>query len=213
MIFDVSLIDDESRARIQEKGIPFYLKLQKTVGKESVLFDDEFKEQYCRYYRLNRCFSPEDKEKYFTVFEEERRTKNCDFRQILMKLYSIKGKSHKGERSEGKAWASFTSKMIASIDPSQPVWDSVVLAKLHEDPDIRFPNHSIIAPENIADKKAYKIEKHVERYNRLKETICRLKEEAKQQGFFDAFRKEFEDAQNLTEEKILDFYLWGVRAK
>ncbi len=200
MIFETKLIDDESKKRIQ-KGIKTYTVLQKAVGNESSVLDNNFQKEYCNYYRLNRCYgAEEDKEKYFAIFEEERKTKVCDFKQILTKLTCIKG----------KLWISFASKMVASIDPTKPVWDQEVLERLYEDPEIRFPK-TVYVPKTVKNKMSYQIEKYVERYNMLKEHICKLKEEAAQPGFFDAFRKEFEGAENLTGEKILDFYLWGTR--
>lgn len=82
--------------------------------------DSDFQHLFNGYYRIRR--NEEWRKEYYSLFARVKKEKSdVTFEYILRELFKI----------EGKVEASFSSKMLATIDPSKPVWDQYVLQNLH----------------------------------------------------------------------------------
>lgn len=77
----------------------------------------EFQRLFNGYYRIRR--NAEWREIYYALFMMARE-EQYTFAQIITSLY----------KATGNVEASFSSKMLATIDPSKPIWDQYVLQNL-----------------------------------------------------------------------------------
>ena len=80
--------------------------------------DAAFQRPYNRFYRVRR--NAEWQSAYYEIMQREKVSAVLSFEDILREMH---------ERT-GSVEASFTSKMIATLDPDRPIWDSVVLERL-----------------------------------------------------------------------------------
>ena len=77
----------------------------------------EFQRAFNGYYRIRR--NEEWRRHYYDLFAKAK-TECFSYEQIITELY----------RLTGNVEASFSSKMLATIDPSKPIWDQYVLQNL-----------------------------------------------------------------------------------
>ena len=77
----------------------------------------DYRRVYNRYYRVRR--NDEWRKQYYDVFSIACH-EHYSFEQIVTELY----------KRTGYVEASFSSKMLATIDPSKPIWDQYVLHNL-----------------------------------------------------------------------------------
>ena len=80
--------------------------------------DSDFQRLYNRFYRVRR--NAEWQAVYYEIMQREKTSAVLSFEDILREMH---------ERT-GNVEASFTSKMIATLDPGRPIWDSIVLERL-----------------------------------------------------------------------------------
>ena len=77
----------------------------------------DFQRAFNGYYRIRR--NEEWRRHYYDLFAKAK-TEQYSFKQIITELY----------RLTGNVEASFSSKMLATIDASKPIWDQYVLQNL-----------------------------------------------------------------------------------
>lgn len=77
----------------------------------------EFQRAFNGYYRIRR--NEEWRQHYYDLFAKAKADR-FSFEQIITELF----------RLTGNVEASFSSKMLATIDPSKPIWDQYVLQNL-----------------------------------------------------------------------------------
>lgn len=77
----------------------------------------EFQRRFNGYYRIRR--NAEWRSIYYALFTKAR-AENYTFEKIILSLYD----------ATGNVEASFSSKMLATIDSSKPIWDQYVLQNL-----------------------------------------------------------------------------------
>lgn len=80
--------------------------------------DAEFQRLYNRFYRVRR--NAEWQAVYYEIMQREKASTDLSFEDVLREMH---------ERT-GNVEAFFTSKMIATLDPDRPIWDSIVLERL-----------------------------------------------------------------------------------
>lgn len=123
---------------------------------------------------------------YYQYLQQHKET-GISFAEALTYLY----------QKHGRLEMSFVSKMVALVDPTFPIWDSVV-TKGH---------FGIIAPSVSTKNRLQKgIEKY-EQYRYCYDTYMQTDEARKKISEFDAlFQKT-----DITDVKKLDFMLWQER--
>ncbi len=99
-------------------GLEGYARIQRTVRKTDVSSDADFQRFYNRFYRVRR--NAEWQSAYYEIMQREKTSADLSFEDILREIH---------ERT-GNVEASFASKMIATLDPDRPIWDSIVLERL-----------------------------------------------------------------------------------
>ena len=100
------------------KGLDKYIKIMDEFRKCDVSQDLEFQRTYKGFYRM-RQRTPEFYKCYFDYMEAHK-SSNITFSNVLSFLYE----------STSRIESSFSSKMLATINPEMPVWDVNVLSNL-----------------------------------------------------------------------------------
>ena len=90
----------------------------------------DFQRLFNGYYRVRR--NDAWRRHYYALFTIARENR-FSFEQILQELFSV----------TGNVEASFSSKMLATIDPSRPIWDQYVLRNLGLHPDGKTPEERL----------------------------------------------------------------------
>ena len=172
-------------ALIRLLGMDKYDEIIRMFNDENVdLSSTKFTRCFNSFYRVRR--DTKWQKLYYEYFNKNRNNKNITFDEILDYMY----------KKTGNIEASFSSKMLSTINPNMPIWDQYVLKNLN----IRVGNRS--KNERLKNTKiAYKkIIEDVD--NKLKDKMI--------QNTIKEFRKFFPELK-LTDVKILDYILWNDR--
>lgn len=116
-----------------------YAWIMERFNKTDVSVDTEFQRRFTRFYVLRR--NAAQKKAYYDLLEACKGKENVSFPEILRALYEATG------------WveASFSSKLLATIKPDMPIWDSIVLSRLglksstSDDKEKRLPYFGILS--------------------------------------------------------------------
>lgn len=95
-----------------------YLAIVEAVQQTGFIADKDFQKKFNAFFRI-RQRSNAWYEKYYELLREQAKEER-PFKCILEALYDV----------NGKVEVSFSSKLIAAVDPTRPIWDSNVLGKL-----------------------------------------------------------------------------------
>lgn len=163
-----------------------YKEIREEYKKVDVSTDKKFQKKFNSLYKVRR--DPTWRKHFYNYFEKIKNDSNIDFKTILIEL--------SGE--EGDIEASFSSKLLATINQDMPIWDKYVIRNL----DCKITGktrkekiESTIKTYDDLIKKEHELLKNKE----VKDTINKIK----------SIFKEY----NLTDIKILDYILWNDREK
>ncbi|MBI5672791.1 MAG: hypothetical protein HZC50_05960 [Nitrospirae bacterium] len=165
-------------------GLAKYTWLQAELRSRDVSRDSEYQKRFGGFYRVRRNLAWRNA--FFQILEQGK-VAPIAFEEVLRSIYS----------ATGRVEASFASKLIATLDPSKPVIDSVVLGNL----GLRLP-----APAS-SDRFAGVASLHQQLLNLYSKYLasdpgCEL---------VARFRTAYPTAK-ITEVKMLDFVLWQSRS-
>lgn len=105
-------------ARIAESmGFDKYKQIMETVRKTNVSADLDFQRIFNAFYRVRR--NAEWRKTYYDLFETSKNS-TPSFESIIRTMYE----------ATGNIEASFSSKMLATINPEMPIWDRYVVQNL-----------------------------------------------------------------------------------
>ena len=180
-IVDINL----SNAIARQFGFDTYIKIMWYFKDANcdLSSNEEFQKIFNGYYRIRR--NMEWREIYYQCFENIRTNKGVEFDDIIDYLYE----------KTGNVEASFSSKMLATINPELPILDSQVLANLGM--EIKGSNDKKL--ENA--KEVYQ-----EICNRYNKYIGTLDCEKALKKFDEAFPM----YKGFTSTKKIDFFLWSL---
>ena len=168
-----------------------YLAIVEAVQQTGFIADKNFQKKFNAFFRI-RQRSNAWYEEYYKLLREQVKAKR-PFECILKALYNVNGKIE----------VSFSSKLIAVVDPTRPIWDSNVLGKLG------------CAQEwdDVAKKTpAERIERAVQIYNCMDKAYDKFiaSEEGRACiGKFDRILPRYKD--KLSNVKKVDYILWGTK--
>jgi hypothetical protein len=100
-------------------GFQKYESIMERFHAVNISHDEDFQRTFNGFYRVRRRKSEFYQALY--IFLESHKNKNVTFRKVLIYFFE----------KFGKLEASFSSKVVATINPSMPIWDSEVLKRLH----------------------------------------------------------------------------------
>ncbi|MEN9867702.1 MAG: hypothetical protein RL748_3292, partial [Pseudomonadota bacterium] len=179
--------DIQSALSSAAKGISQYSELMAMFPNSNVSTDAEFQRKFNAFYKVQR----RQKlwyEKYYTLMQQQKDGKP-NFADVLDEIYSLTGRYE----------PSFVSKLVATIDPSKPIWDQHVFANTGH----RAPSYSS-KKKFIQAKDAYV---SVENWYRV------FLESDDGQLCISEFDKFAPEHRGITALKKVDFILWQMRSK
>lgn len=169
-----------------QKGISQYDELMRLFPNVDVSKDGEFQRKYNAFYRVQR----RQETWYSSYYALMQRLKNEKpiFADVLDQIHSLTGRYE----------PSFASKLVATIDPTKPIWDVHVLANTgHKAPNYYDKNkltHAKVAFASIESWYSIFLESDEGK-------LCVSE--------FDRFAPEYRD---FTALKKIDFILWQIRS-
>ena len=162
-----------------------YTEIISTFSARNLSTDHNFQKTFNRFYVVRRNQAWRDV--YYSFFEDNKHRKDLTFSEILYHLYD----------NTGQIEHSFSSKLLATINPEFPIWDSYVL------------NHIGLVLEGRT--KAEQLQNRVKLYDdiMLWYTDFLKTEDAKEAiSIFDGIMPHYT---HLTPVKKIDYIIWGVR--
>jgi hypothetical protein len=172
-----SLIKKKSR-------INTYFEIMQEFNKFNFKDNDNFRKKFNGFYKIIRRSS--EFYNMFYYYLEKNKTKNIKYEEVLKYFYDNFGKIEK----------SFSSKLLATINPNMPVWDSIIISKL----GIKVPSYSVKNRFEIVVEIYYKI---IEWFNQY---LCTDNSKECIKVFDEVFPNN-----TITNIKKIDLVLWSIR--
>ena len=151
----------------------------------------DYRKNYTAYYRVRR---DEDwLNHYYAYLEANKDREDITYEEVLRAISSYPHETSRGK--EKTVEASFASKLLHTINPHHPIWDSQVLKALgvRVDPYLSFEGH---------------MRECVRLYGELEKTVEAYLQSGVGHTCIEEFDRFFPDYKDLSDEKKLDFYLW-----
>ena len=187
----------EKKDKIEE-GIEKYLKIKDLYPKTNFNVNSDFAKAFGAFYRVRR--NEAWRKTFFDLFKEmKEKPDKADFKTILAELHTRLSKLNDAVHSTIEA--SFVSKMLHTVNPDMPIWDSIVLSKLDFAKEVQP-----YKMRGLHDDEA-RLNKCEEVYNELKKWY-ETKEASALEKQFDAKYPEHKD--EIKRTKKIDFMLWGT---
>jgi hypothetical protein len=168
------------------EGIQQYLEIMELFPHANVAGDSSFQRKFNRFYRVRQ--RPAEWYEIYYSFMQLAKAQRPTFNLALDHFRSTMGRCE----------PSFSSKLIATIDPSQPVWDKYVL------------QNAGIAPPKYTSKN--KIEESKNAYRQLQRWYQVFLESEDGQLIIRTFNEIVVEFEKITDLKKVDFVLWQMRA-
>lgn len=166
-------------------GIKKYQFLRQRLYETDVSAERDFQRAFNGFFRMGRRTEGYYRDYY--CYLQQHKESGIDFAKALTYLY---------ER-HGRLELSFVSKMVAMVNPTLPIWDSVV-TKDH---------FGIVAPyANVKDR----LQKGIEKYEQYCRSYSTYMQTAEAKAKIKEFDKLFPNTK-ITDVKKLDFMLWQER--
>ncbi|MBE6916446.1 MAG: hypothetical protein E7470_00895 [Ruminococcaceae bacterium] len=162
-------------------GIDKYNWIMTHVHEVDVSADAAFQKFFNGFYRMRQrpaaFYSA-----FYAYLERNKSNKALCFEDIIMYLYQKTGSIH----------ASFSSKLLATVNPDMPIWDKFVLKNL----GLRTPYHY----------ESDRLQKTVQLYQK----ICDWYQSEEAAEKLKEFNKLFPNV-DISDVKKIDFILWATR--
>jgi hypothetical protein len=158
-----------------------YIVIMTQYSKVNISVDSEFQKLFNGYYRVRR--EQHWREQYYDVFQSVK-SESPTFEAILRQLYN----------KTGQIEASFTSKMLATIEPEKPVWDSRVLRALG-------------LSQNYYNKE--RIDNCVKTYSQIQSWYDEYLMTEEAADCIKVFDEYMPDYRIVSSVKKIDFFLWA----
>ena len=176
---------DAILSQLDMNTLSVYHWLQDNLHTRNVAIDQEYRKRYGHYYGM-RFVSNEYRERYFQMMEGLKNIPGVSFREISQQLYLV----------DQKHEFSFISKLLHTIDPSCPIYDSRVARVLGI---TRYPKKDfqkvLKRDEGILDK-LRNVYHQLETDSRLTELLIQIDQRTPDKP--------------MSIEKKLDFILWAL---
>lgn len=147
--------------------------------------DEEFHKNFIYFYRVRR--SKEWCDEFFKIMQELRHSNDLSISDVLKRVCCIEG---------GGIELSFSSKLLHTINPDMPIWDSVVCTRLN------------LPKVPLRGSCESRISAAVECYQELLQTFEKLKAEKNTKQQIALFDKALPMYSQFSTTKKIDFFLW-----
>ena len=172
-------------ARIAESmGFDKYKQIMETVRKTNVSTDLDFQRIFNAFYRVRR--NAEWRKTYYDLFETSKNS-TPSFESIIRTMYE----------ATGNIEASFSSKMLATINPEMPIWDRYVVQNL--------------CLEMRGKTKEDHLKCAVDLYNKMISWYEGFLQTENGRDCIAEFDRILPGYVWMSDVKKIDFYLWSIR--
>lgn len=169
-----------------ERGLEKYQWIMKSLRKVDVSTDREFKKRFNGFYKI-RQRTPDFYDAFYNKLEASKKGEPPTFAEVLDYFWQ---RLHRIE-------ASFSSKLVATINPDMPVWDKEVLRNLK----LKKPLST--------DK--YRLNKTIELYNAIITWYANYLKNEKCRAQLFEFNNRFPNS-GISDIKKIDLILWQTRS-
>lgn len=179
------------------KGLDQYIWLQENIHKCNVSKDKEFQRKFNGYYKM--IYPSQDWKKCFYNLMELRK-KHATPPTFSLALFTLYSKSRLREKDKNKKtkklYASFVSKLVATLNPKSPIIDSVVLKSL----GLKLPS----------SKEIDRLKKTDVVYDSIVKIYKSFLVSDNGKYLVAQFKKVY-PGKNISDIKMLDFVIWQTR--
>lgn len=165
-------------------GLKDYIYIIRELKKVDVSTDAKYQRKFNYFYKVRRNKSW--RKTYYKFLQDNKNNDNLTFEQTIRHLYN----------ETGNIEASFSSKLLATINPEMPIWDQYVVKNINI---------------NLLGKtKEEQIQNAVDLYNKMIEEYNNL---LKREEVKECIKniKNIIGEYEINDIKILDFILWSIR--
>ena len=168
---------------VKSFGLKTYDEIQNTFNKVDVSSDKNFQKKFNGFYKVRR--GDNWRKDYYDIFEKVKKDPSKqNFDYILNSIY----------KKTGKFEPSFSSKMLATLNPNYPIWDQYVLKNTGTKvPSVKNIN-SLVAT-----------------YKEIEVWYKKFIVSPAGKTCIAEFDKNFPDYNNINDVKKIDFILWAKR--
>ena len=184
---DINLRQSLSMLQKREKGLLAYEKIMASYKDTNLSADATFQKLFNGFYRIRR--NTDWRNLYYSYFETLKTESSPSFPMILEFLYL----------HTGRVECSFSSKMLSTLCPDAPIWDSIVLDQLH----LRLRGTSC----------AQKFKNALPLYERICQWYREFLPTPKANTCIAAFDTVFPQFCHFSATKKIDFLLWASPKK
>ena len=177
---DVNLNEAIAKLKKREKDIRTYFEIMQMAEHPD---DPAFQKKYDAFYRVRR--NEAWRSEYFKLMTDFRKRSNPTFGEILLRL----------QQKTGQVEASFSSKMLATLDADMPIWDSNVIRVL----DLKLTGNTT----------ELKMSNAVVLYDRICRWYKAFLQTENAQNMIRRFDTEFPEFKAMSATKKIDFILWA----
>ena len=168
------------------KGIAQYLEIMDLLPHVDVSRDRTFPRRYNAFYKVRQ--RPEEWYELYFAYLESGRTCLPSFDSTIDYILCALGRYE----------PSFSSKLVATLDPHQPVWDKFVLRNTSQKPPPYGAEDRIGKPKVV--------------YRNIQSWYEQYLPSAEARYVISLFGREVQDHHRVTNLKKIDFVLWQMRA-
>lgn len=165
-------------------GLEKYLKIMKLVKSVDVSKDKEFQRVFNGFYRV-RQRSQAFYDTFYSFMEENKESAPT-FEKTLRYIH----------KELGRIESSFSSKLVATLNPVLPIWDSVVLHNLQLKPPAYYRKD--------------RIEETIRLYADINDWYKDYLKDEEGKKIIQLFDEEYPDT-GITDIKKIDFVIWQIR--
>jgi hypothetical protein len=169
----------------QSFGIDRYAFIIKEIHNLDISKDLYYQRTYNAFYVVRRDATW--RKTYYDYFEKQKKNKDLTFEDIIRYLY----------KHTGFVEASFSSKLLSTINPKMPIWDSYVLKNLG------FKTKKV--------KPLDKIEEVVKLYREIIEYYSKLIDSKWGKDVISTFDSALPAFKGISPTKKIDFFVWKIR--
>jgi hypothetical protein len=173
--------------RLDSAKLERYDRLCRDLRKVDVTVDARYKMAFSGFYKLRR--NDEWRNHYFALLEREKHNLEIDASDVLESLYEL----------TGQVEASFATKLVATINPNEPVYDKHVRDHL---------KLKVLSWGHPPDRR---IQHFRSVFQQLRERIRELRHEPRVREMVVMFDEAFPQYAHFTETKKVDLLLWQLR--
>ena len=181
-MFNIEILKDSQI--IKKLNIERYAYIITYLPKTNISENPEFQKVYNYFFKVRR--NEQWRKVYFDIMERAK-TNELSFRDIITEIY----------KKTGRIEASFSSKLLASINPTKPIWDHFVLKNLNIKPTGKTP--------------VERIENACQIYNVLVKWYDEFIKTDEGKKYILEFDKYLPNYAWISNIKKLDFLIWSTR--